>query len=136
MKKKIKKKEFSKKTKIFAGIISAVMVFSILNAIFPDDKETKQEDSIKVVAPTPTREQLLEKQFSAWDGSHRNLTKYIKDSMNNPKSYEHVKTVYWDQKDFLIVATTFRGENAFGGIVTNTVKAEISMNGDIIKIFE
>lgn len=80
------------------------------------------------------RKGMIEKQFSAWDGSHINLTKYIQESMNDPDSYEHVKTVYRDMNDYLIVTTTFRGTNAFGGVVKNSVTAKIALNGDIIEI--
>ncbi|MHB9010389.1 MAG: hypothetical protein ACYC3E_00135, partial [Carboxydocellales bacterium] len=80
------------------------------------------------------RKGMIEKQFSAWDGSHINLTKYIQESMNDPDSYEHVKTVYRDMNDYLIVTTTFRGKNAFGGVVKNSVTAKIALNGDIIEI--
>ena len=33
-------------------------------------------------------------QFSVWDGSHRELTKLIKQNLNDEKSYDHIKTVY------------------------------------------
>jgi len=72
--------------------------------------------------------------FSSWDGSHRGLTKVIKESMNDPKSYEHVETVYWDKGDRLIVQTTFRGKNGFGGVVKNRVKAETDLDGNVLKI--
>tara|TARA_R110002050_G_scaffold228586_1_gene364218 strand:+ start:495 stop:1190 length:696 start_codon:yes stop_codon:yes gene_type:complete len=82
----------------------------------------------------PTREEIIESQFSAWDGSHRNLEKYIKKNMNDPDSYEHVQTVYWDQGDYLVVKTTFRGNNAFGGKVKNDIKAKITIDGVILEI--
>ena len=69
------------------------------------------------------RTELLEEQFSTWDGSHINLTRVIKDAMNDPDSYKHDETVYVDNGDHLIVTTTFRGANAFGGVVKNTVSA-------------
>lgn len=82
------------------------------------------------------RKKLIEQQFSPWDGSHVKLTQVIKESMNNPKSYEHVKTVYIDMKDYIIVTTTFRGTNAFDAVVTNTVKAKVSIDGENIQILE
>jgi hypothetical protein len=82
------------------------------------------------------RKEKIEKQFSAWDGSHINLTKVIKKAMNDPKSYDHVETVYWDMGDHLVVRTTFRGKNVFGGVVKNTVKAKVSDNGDVLEIIE
>lgn len=86
------------------------------------------------------KKQLIEKslkgQFSEWDGSHRALEKIIKEGMNDPDSYEHVSTKYWIVGDHLIVLTKFRGKNAFGGIVTNSVKAKVSLDGSEINILE
>lgn len=82
------------------------------------------------------RKEKIESQFSAWDGSHRNLTVVIKDWMNDPKSYSHDETVYWDMGDHLVVLTTFRGKNAFGGVVKNSIKAKVSLDGDVLEIIE
>ncbi len=82
------------------------------------------------------RKKRLEGGFSAWDGSNWELTKLIKNSMNDPGSYEHVKTAYWDMGDHLVVRTTFRGKNAFGGIVKNWVKAKTDLDGNVVEIME
>ena len=83
------------------------------------------------------RKERIEKGFSSlWDGSHRELTKVIKGSMNDPGSYEHVKTVYWDMGDHLVVRTTFRGKNAFGGVVSNWVKAKTDLDGNVLEVIE
>ena len=79
----------------------------------------------------------IEKGFSSlWDGSHRELTKVIKGSMNDPGSYEHVETVSWDMGDHLVVRTTFRGKNAFGGVVSNWVKAKTDLDGNVLEVIE
>lgn len=93
-------------------------------------EKKKQEDEANA------RKEMIEKQFSAWDGSHIKLTRMVKDSMNDPDSYEHVETKYWDMKDYLVITTTFRGKNAFGGVVKNTVKAKVSLDGESIEILE
>lgn len=82
------------------------------------------------------RAKQLETQFSLWDGSHSNLTQVIKQAMNDPDSYEHVETTYWDMNDHLVVMTKYRGKNAFGGKVSGMVKAKVSMNGDILEIID
>lgn len=82
------------------------------------------------------RKEKIESQFSAWDGSHRNLERQIERSMNDPSSYDHVETVYWDMGEHLVVRTTFRGKNAFGGIVKNSVKAKVSLDGVVLEILE
>ena len=83
------------------------------------------------------RKERIEKGFSSlWDGSHRELTKVIKGSMNDPGSYEHVETVSWDMGDHLVVRTTFRGKNAFGSVVSNWVKAKTDLDGNVLEVIE
>ncbi len=101
-----------------------------------EKREKEQKEKEEVERKKRERTQKIEKQFSARDGSHRNLEKMIKKSMNDPSSYEHEETVYRDMKKHLIVRTTFRWKNAFGWVVKNTVKAKVSLDGDIIEIIE
>jgi hypothetical protein len=54
--------------------------------------------------------------------------------MNDPKSYEHVETRYADKGDHLIVKTTFRGKNAFGGVVPNWVIAKTDLDGNVLEV--
>lgn len=77
------------------------------------------------------RKSEISRQFSSWNGSHRNLVSHIKRQMNDPSSFEHVETVYWDKGNHLIVRTTFRGKNAFGGVVLNSVTAKVSLDGKV-----
>jgi|GEM_PF-4152652 len=82
-----------------------------------------------------TRDERIQEQFSSWDGSHRGLEKAIKQSMDDPDSYKHVKTwLLADQGDFLVVTTEFRGKNAFGGVVTNEVTAKVDLDGNVRSI--
>jgi hypothetical protein len=83
--------------------------------------------------PEQIRQETIEKGFRL-NGAHRQLEKIVKASMHNPDSYKHVKTVYLDEGDHLIVFTTFRGTNAFGGVIANTVKARCDLNGSVLKI--
>ncbi len=83
------------------------------------------------------RKELIKKQFNNWDGSHYELTKIIKKAMNDPDSYKHDETVYWDMDEYLIVRTMYRGKNAFGGVVRNWVKVKTDIeNGSIIEVIE
>nr|NQU93701.1 hypothetical protein [Bacteroidota bacterium] len=75
-------------------------------------------------------------QFNAWDGSHIGLTRYIKNNMNDPDSYEHIETKYWDMVDHLVVLTRFRGENPFGGKVINSIKAKVDLQGSVLEIID
>ena len=86
-------------------------------------------------AVVKARTELVEKQFSR-DGSHRGVTKAIKDSMNDPASYAHDQTHYTDYGDHLIVITAFRGKNAFGGVVRQSVMAKVDLEGNVIQIIK
>lgn len=96
-------------------------------------KVSEEKEKARLAAE---RKKKVESQFSAWDGSHRGLERIIKKTMNDPDSYDHVETVYWDRGSHLVVKTTFRGKNAFGGVVVNWVKAKSDMDGNIIEIIE
>jgi len=91
--------------------------------------EWEQQDSAE-------RKTKIEAQFSSWDGSHRNLERFIKQSMNDPDSYKHVETVYSDMGSHLVVRTTFRGKNPFGGMVLNYIDAKVDLDGNILEIIQ
>lgn len=97
---------------------------------------TKIEEEKQAQIAAAARMEKIKRQFSAWDGSHNNLERLIKKAMNDPDSYEHDETVYWDKGSYLIVKTTYRGKNAFGGVVRNFVKAKVSLDGDILQILD
>ena len=80
------------------------------------------------------RKKIIEKQFSAWDGSHPALTRLIKKSMNDPDSYDHIETTFRDDGSSIFVVTEFRGANAFGGKVINTVSARVDFEGNVIEV--
>ena len=107
-------------TLIIGGIIWAVISISSFVDSLPD---------------TP-RDPILA-QFG-WDGSHRKLKNFIKTKMNDPDSYEHVETGRWGfqgANDYYLVRTTFRGKNAFGGMIINSVTAKVrKSDGAILEI--
>lgn len=70
--------------------------------------------------------------FSKWDGSHIELVREVKALMNDPGSFEHVETLYSLQGDKMILTMKFRGKNAFGGVITNTARAESNMSCQIL----
>ena len=94
----------------------------------------KIEEARKAELEKAARTEKIEAQFSPWDGSHRNLERLIKKAMNDPDSYEHDKTRYWDKGDHLIVRTDYRGRNGFGGMVRGHAEVKTTLNGEIIQI--
>lgn len=51
---------------------------------------------------------------SGWDGSHRELVTKTKRSMARPETFEHVKTQYFVDGDWLVVSMDYRGLNQSG----------------------
>lgn len=56
--------------------------------------------------------------------------------MNDKKIFEHEKTTYTTLDDYAVVIMQFRGKNAFGNMVLNTVKAKVSYNCEVLEIMK
>ena len=57
--------------------------------------------------------------------------------MNNPDSYKHVETKAANKSDYILVVTTFRGENAYGATITSTYTAKCDKNtGEVLSVQE
>lgn len=126
-------KEKQKKAAKSAGIgcLTVVLVFFLIIFLTPK----KQPDP--PAAPKTKQELRTEKiigLFSSWDGSLYELNSYIKKNLNDPKSFEHVKTTYSDYGSYLVVKTVYRGKNAFGALVVNSITAQVDLNGNPVKI--
>ena len=80
------------------------------------------------------RKENIEKQFSAWDGSHPKLSRMIKENCRNPDSYEHIETRFRDDGNYIFVITKYRAQNGFGGMSIGTVSANVDFKGNVIKI--
>jgi len=122
----------SKPALIFFLIIIGI---AMLSNIFDFHRSTvTSPETTPTTTRTLTRQERIDRRFNVWDGSHINLENYIKKSMHNPDSYKHVETKYIDRGNHLVVFTVFRGTNAFGGIVTNSIMAKVGLEGDILEI--
>ncbi|WP_353120956.1 tetratricopeptide repeat protein [Dysgonomonas capnocytophagoides] len=96
--------------------------------LIPDEKQAIENQKIAA------RKERILKQFSSWDGSHRNLEKWLKNNMNDPKSFEHVETTYTDKGDYLLVYMKYRGKNSFGAKVLQTVIGTVDLNGNVLSV--
>jgi hypothetical protein len=144
--KKIPAREYAKNKTLYAELVQLTpgnetyqSKYEHYSAKLAEKEKTERiarERKARKEREAAARTERIEAQFSAWDGAHRNLTKVIKASMNDPDSFKHVKTVYWDMGDHLVVQETFRGKNAFGGVVMNTVKAKVGLNGTVLEIID
>ena len=92
------------------------------------DKKVAEEKAAK------DYQSWISNQFSAWDGSNTHLVKLIKEHLNDPKSYQHVETVYWDKGTYILVKMTYRAKNAFGALILQNVTAKVDYVSQIISI--
>ncbi|UOD27453.1 hypothetical protein INH39_18180 [Massilia violaceinigra] len=82
------------------------------------------------------REAMLARQFDKRSGAHRKLQAEIKRTMMNPASYQHVETTNLDTGSGMSVWTTFRGKNAAGKMVENSLSATVDDSGNVLTIEE
>lgn len=127
----------SRKPKSIAGKLALIFLglMALFVFIMPDSKEATTNNAAPDVAQQtpvpaqPARDPNAPESFlSAWDGSNRELVKLVKSAMNDPKSFEHVETRFIDRGNGLSLFMTYRGKNAFGGVVTNKISAELDKN--------
>jgi hypothetical protein len=100
------------------------------NKKYADEARTLNAQLV-VERDKPVKHAQLLAQFSAWNGSHRNVEAAIKASMNNPDSYQHVETRFTETPDGAIIYSKFRGTNAFGGIITTMAVATVDREGNV-----
>ena len=86
---------------------------------------------------TVTKAQI-ERQFSKWDSSHRLLVKMVKKAMNDPDSFDHDTTKYrvLPNDAGIQVSMIYRGKNAFGAVVRESITAQFDLKGNFIKFVE
>ncbi len=80
------------------------------------------------------RQARVQKQFSSWDGSHKGVTSYIKRSLANPASFEHINTRYDDRLVHVVVTTTYRFRNGAGDMVTGSITAKVDLDGKVLEV--
>jgi len=111
------------------GFVVLAIIIVIIYAMCGGEEEVKKDAAT-------LRKEKIEKGFSAWNGSHTKLVEAVKSSMNDPNSFEHVETKYWDRDSLLVVKMEYTGKNGFGGRVRGRVMAHCSLDGEVLKIIE
>jgi hypothetical protein len=117
------------KTSPLETFISTILILGLI--VWLVTRSDDQSDT-----PSESRQKEIESHFSAWDGSHKSVTRAIKASMNDPGSYDHVETRYSEMGNYLVVHCKFRGKNAFGGVVLNAVQAKVDLSGNVLSLSE
>lgn len=127
-----RKKINIKTLKIFTFIFGFILMICVVEQVTrtPEEQAKMDEQQAEI-----DRENSINHHFSGWDGSHIALAIMIKNSLNDPDSYEHVDTRYNDNGATLLVQTKFRGRNVFGGMILETVVADTdAVTGKVLEI--
>lgn len=101
------------------------------------EEEEKGSDSYSKTRKQKTeipRETQIKNLFNLWDGSQPMVNMAIERKLHNPKSFEHVKTLYLDKGDYILVTVQFRGSNMLGALVLNTAIAKIDLEGNVLDL--
>lgn len=117
------------KEKTLAWVVIALMVLFAVVYSAVNEKEKQLTSSQK-------KELSIKRQFNSWDGSHIYLESIIEEAIYNPKSYNHVKTVYTEYETYIDVCTIFDSRNNYNITTTSKVCARYSIDGNLIKILE
>jgi hypothetical protein len=116
--------------------IAFLLICIILYFIMCGDnkKLATPEKKEEVVLPSTSESEVTP--FSLYDGSLPQLERYVKKTMKDPDSYEHIETRHWVMGDHMVVKMQFSGKNSFGGTVKTLINAKCSLKGDILSITE
>ncbi len=107
-----------------------------LDKEYAENAEKRKKEAVNsqnTYSYKPSDEEI-DKLFSRWDGSLPVLKDYVKNRMNDPKSFEHVETGWKTLNDGLQVRMKFRGKNAYGAIVLDQIIVKTDFNGNILQV--
>lgn len=117
-------KDEEKKSLILWTIILLIVVGAGIIMIIPPEPPkplTKEEKLMRLA------DEKKEKRNHQIRNAEYALEQYIMNTMHNPSSYEKVETRHIDKGDIVSIIIKYRGTNAFGGIVTETMIADINL---------
>jgi hypothetical protein len=136
--------------KVVAGFYCLIIGIGLITYLATDKKEVVTIP-VQVAAPevnpyiasnppmseakTP-HQRFLYKYVTLYDGECFRLKYAIKQGMNDPSSYEHVKTdCHMNEKTCIeTVKTIISGKNAFGALVVAKYVAQMDTNGNILSL--
>ena len=134
-------KKAKEKTNIGCGGYLALGFLVLLLVGLLEDNDAGSGATAAKEPPVPkTAEQIRKDRvgqaFSAWDGSHRTLERWIIKQLRDPDSYEHIETRFGDKGDHILVVTQYRARNGFGGYTVGSVTAKARIDGTLLEIVD
>lgn len=115
-------------------VINTSSPVPVISSVTTTQNTTNTPIPTATIDPKMEYNEWIKKQFSAWDGSHYELVRLLKENMNDADSFEHIQTRYNDDGDGLTIMMKYRGKNAFGGKIINYVTAKSDYKSNTIKI--
>ena len=99
--------------------------------------EFKEQDKSRLESARRENISLrFQQNLSGWDGSFPQLVFAVKETMHDPGSFKHVKTTFsvqsYDGDGIIYVSMTYRGKNAYGATVTDTIGIHCTPDGKLI----
>jgi NADH dehydrogenase/NADH:ubiquinone oxidoreductase subunit G len=83
------------------------------------------------------RKEVINANFNELYGNHKPLTEYVKENLNDPSSFKHVETLYWDYGDTLVLKMTYRANNMYNAKITSVIKATADpVTGQLFEILD
>lgn len=136
--------------KWFTALVGVAMLCGVVYACTdsPEEKAAKAAEVAEIErqarspegiakAAAEKRKADIKYQFSSYDGSHRNLVKFVKSNMNDPDSFDHTSTNAHDLRDHLVVNMEYRGKNSYGAVVKGFIKVKTDIEtGEILAVVE
>lgn len=114
--------------------LAALLLASCLPLLTAGCRDPGPSRASEVKTQDKVRDARVQKQFSSWDGSHQGVAKYIKQSLRDPKSFEHVDTQFDDRVINLVVTTTYWYKDAAGQKVKGSITAKVDLDGNILEV--
>jgi len=122
---------------LFMGLCFMVPVTHYNSLSEREKQKNDKQVAVKAEADRQERElnKIIKKKFNTFKGYHIGLKQHIEDRMNDPKSFEHIKTSYKQRADGTIhIVMKYRAKNAFGALILCNSSAILDSKGDIIEV--
>lgn len=117
-----------KLSKVTLIVVILFILYLLGKSVVTDKKSINDENTVE------RQEQKINTIFSPWDGSCYKLVAFVKDNLNNAKSFEHVKTEAWKNDNGYRVEMKYRATNGFNALMLGIITADIDEDGNVLKI--
>ena len=121
----------------------------IASVVLPSDAETADAEreraaaarareaaerarAVAKAAQDKENDALYEQCFNPWNGSHKLLVELVKENIDAPRSFKHVKTTAYLGEFPRPVVMQFDAQNVFGVMIRTTVQADSALDCSVV----